>query len=129
VAEVDRRVNDLPPWLLVAALVLGMLGSISGITGAVLGILNVMWRRRDRQSRVKIEHYLGDDPPRDWRAEAGVRTTKPLSERVLWFWVENLGVRDESFSDAYIDVPDGGVMHPFPSQGLNLPRPLRPGFP
>jgi hypothetical protein len=78
---------------------------------------------------VKIEYYLGDNPPRDWRAEAGVRTTKPLSERVLWFWVENVGERDESFSDAYIDVPNGGVMHPFPRQGLNLPRPFQPGFP
>jgi hypothetical protein len=78
---------------------------------------------------VKIEHYLGDDPPREWRVDAGIRSTAPLSEPTLWFRVENVGVRDESLRDAYIDVPDGGVVHPFPRQGLTMPHPLSPGSP
>jgi hypothetical protein len=121
-----RRVNTLPLWLQITGIIMGV---VTGLVGAVLGILNAMSRRRDRQSRVKIEYYLGHDPPREWRGDAGIRSTSPLSERVLWFRVENVGQRDESLSDAYIDVPEGGVVHPFSRQGFQIPHPLQPGFP
>ena len=80
--------NTLPLWLQIIGIVVGM---ATGIVGTVLGVLNVIWRRRDRQSRVKIECYLGDDPPRDWRVDVGIRSTQPLLEPTLWFRVENPG--------------------------------------
>jgi hypothetical protein len=60
---------DLPPWVLVAALVLGMLGSIAGITGAVLGIRNERQRRREARPDVTVsweERQYDEDTRRAW---------------------------------------------------------------
>jgi hypothetical protein len=126
VEEDHGGMNTLPLWLQITGIVVAV---VTGTVGAFLGVLNLIWRRRDRQSHMKIEYYLGDDPPREWRVDAGIRSTKSLSEPTLWFRLENVGEREEFLSDAYIDVPDGGVVHPFPRQGFPLPRPLNPHFP
>ena len=90
--------------------------------------LNLYFRRRDNQSRLKIEYYLGDEPPREWMEEAG-RPITSSQQPVVMFRVENVGFRDESLSGAHLAVPGGGVVRPFSGGNPPMPSPLRPGFP
>ena len=91
-------------------------------------ILTLYFRWRDRQSRMKIDYYLGEDPPRAWAIRAGiVRTSTP--HPVAMFRVDNTGAREESLLDANITLRDGREVHPFTAG--NPPRPtfLHPGYP
>jgi len=91
-------------------------------------ILTLYFRRRDRQSRMKIEYYLGDDPPRAWAIEARFARPSPPYPMVM-FRVENTGARNESLSEAYITLRDGREIHPFTAGNPPRPTPLQPGFP
>ena len=90
-------------------------------------ILTLYFRRRDRQSRTKIDYYLGEEPPRAWTIRAGLRLPSP--HPVAMFRVENTGAREEYMLDAYITLRDGREVHPFTAG--NPPRPtfLQPGVP
>ena len=94
-------------------------------------ILTLYFRRRDSQSRMKIDYYLGDDPPRAWRLESELDPDILIPHEVLMVRVENVGRRNESLSDAYIDVSDGGVVHAFREWFGSSPKreSLQPGSP
>ncbi len=91
-------------------------------------ILNLYFRRRDTQSRIRISYQLGDNMPREWMEEAGIARTSPAVP-VVMFKVENMGAREESFSGAHIAVPGGRNVHPFSGGNPPMPSSLKPGFP
>ena len=90
--------------------------------------LTLYFRRRDRQSRIKIDYYLGDAPPRDWMAAANIARKTPPDTLVM-FSVLNVGTRTESLHAAYIAVPGADDLHPFSAGNPPRPSPLEPGFP
>ena len=128
-AAVVRRMNTLPLWLQITGIVVGV---VTGILGTVLGILNVIWRRRDIQSRMNIDYYLGEDPPCEWGREVG-STRESWPRETLLIRVENTGGRNEYVADAYIDVPGVGVVQlfegPNPAGRSPSKRVSQPGFP
>jgi hypothetical protein len=91
-------------------------------------VLTLYFRRRDSQSHVKIDYYVGNDPPHDWRTAANMPRMTPAYP-VAMFWVLNEGARVESLQAAYIAVPGANDLHPFSAGNPPRPSPLQPGFP
>jgi hypothetical protein len=69
VAQGVRRMTTLPLWLQITGILMAGLGSIAGVTGAVLGIRSEMRRRREAEPDVMVrweEQQYSDDTRRSW---------------------------------------------------------------
>jgi hypothetical protein len=98
------------------------------LISAVTLSLAIYFRWRDAQSRLKIDYYVGDNPPRDWMDAARIPRKTPADPLVV-FWVLNVGARDESLHDAYIAVPGRRDLRVFSGGNPTMPSPPQPGFP
>ncbi len=94
---------------------------VAGIAAGATLVLVVL----DRRPRIKIDYYVGDDPPSDWMAAARIPRKTPADPLVV-FWVRNVGATEESLYDAYIDVPGGRNLHVFSGGNPTMPSPLQP---
>ena len=126
VAITGRGTDAIPPWLQITGIIAGV---VTGLAGTGLGIHNAVSRWRDLRSRVNIDYYIGDDPPRDWRIAARMARKTPPGPPMLMFRVLNEGARVESLQAAYIAVPGADDLHPFSGGNPSMPSPLQPGFP